>query len=497
MTHKKPRRVVLTGATGYVGGRLLKDLEAAGHNVRCLARRPELLRGRVSKTTEIVASDLSDYTTLVEALKGADAAYYLVHAMGSPVDFENEDRRLADVFARAARAAGVGRLIYLGGICPAQGEKLSAHLRSRQEVGQLFHASGVPTLELRASIILGSGSLSFEIIRSLVERLPVMVTPRWVRVKAQPIFVDDVLAYLLLALEAPLERSRVYEIGGADVMSYGALMGEYARQRGLRRWMIPVPVLTPRLSGIWLNLVAPVYARVGRKLVESIRHTTVVERADALRDFPVRPLGVSASLARVLQGEERHFNATRWADAVSSQANERAWRDARWGVRIVDYRATTSRGAPEDAFGWIERIGGKNGWYYWTPLWRLRGWVDALVGGVGPRRGRRDPEKLRAGDALDYWRVEAVEPGRRLRLRAEMKLPGRAWLEFEVKPRADGCEIHQTAIFDPLGLWGLAYWYALLPIHKWIFSGLLRSIARRAEKTTRDHKTGRRHGEIS
>jgi uncharacterized protein YbjT (DUF2867 family) len=308
--------------------------------------------------------------------------------MGAPVDFENEDRRLADVFSRAARAAGVGRLIYLGGICPAKGEKLSAHLRSRQEVGRLFHASGVPTLELRASIILGSGSLSFEIIRSLVERLPLMVTPRWVRVRAQPIFIDDVLAYLLQSLHVPLPASRVYEIGGAEVMSYGALMGEYARQRGLRRWMIPVPVLTPRLSGIWLNLVAPVYARVGRKLVESIRHATVVERADALRDFAVRPIGVREALARVLQGEERHFNATRWADAVSSQANERAWRDARWGVRIVDYRATHSAGSAENAFRHIERIGGKNGWYFgiscggggagWTPWWAA--WGPGAVG---------------------------------------------------------------------------------------------------------------------
>ncbi|MBK6880476.1 MAG: SDR family oxidoreductase [Elusimicrobia bacterium] len=482
---KRSTKVVLTGATGYVGGRLLKDLESAGHRVRCLVRRPELLRGRADAGTEIVRSDLSDYTTLVEALRGAEAAYYLVHAMGAPVDFENEDRRLADVFSRAARAAGVGRLIYLGGICPAQGEKLSAHLRSRQEVGRLFHASGVPTLELRASIILGSGSLSFEIIRSLVERLPVMVTPRWVRVRAQPIFIDDVLAYLLQSLEVPLPASRVYEIGGAEVMSYGALMNEYARQRGLRRWMIPVPVLTPRLSGIWLNLVAPVYARVGRKLVESIRHATVVERADALRDFPVRPVGVREALARVLMGEERHFNATRWADAVSSQANERAWRDARWGVRIVDYRVTESGGSVENAFRHIERIGGKNGWYFWNFLWRWRGWLDALVGGVGLRRGRRDPHRLRVGDALDYWRVELIEPGRRLRLRAEMKLPGRAWLEFDVKPKAEGCEIHQTAIFDPLGLWGLVYWYALLPVHKWIFSGMLRAIARRAGETRR------------
>ena len=464
-----------------MGGRLLKDLESAGHRVRCLVRRPALLTGRTGPQTEIIQSDLSDYTTLVTALKGAEAAYYLVHAMGSAVDFETEDRRLAEVFSRAARAAKVGRLIYLGGICPPTDKNLSPHLRSRAEVGRLFQESGVPTLEFRASIILGSGSLSFEIIRSLVERLPIMVTPHWVRVNAQPIFIDDVLAYLLQALAVPLTESRVYEIGGADVMSYGQLMREYAHQRGLRRWMIPVPVLTPRLSGIWLNLVAPVYARIGRKLVESIRHTTVVNRSDALRDFSIRPLGVREALTRVLSGEERHFNTTRWADGVSSQSNERAWKDAPWGMRIVDYRQRTSSLTPEEAFGRIQRIGGKQGWYFMNSLWRFRGWVDSLFGGVGLRRGRRHPVDLRAGDALDYWRVELFESGRRLRLRAEMKLPGRAWLEFEVKPNAQGCEIHQTAIFDPLGLWGLVYWYALLPIHIWIFSGMLRRISKSAK----------------
>lgn len=460
-----------------MGGRLLKDLESAGHRVRCLVRRPDLMKGRTGPGTAVFQSDLSDYPTLVNAMKDADAAYYLVHAMGSAVDFETEDRRLADVFSRAARTAGVQRIIYLGGLCPHDEKDLSPHLRSRREVGEVFHRSGVPALEFRASIIFGSGSLSFEIIRSLVERLPIMVTPYWVRVKAQPIFIDDVLAYLLQGLEVRLPESRVYEIGGADVMSYGELMSEYARQRGLRRWMIPVPVLTPRLSGIWLNLVAPVYARIGRKLVESIRHSTVVNRSDALRDFPIQPLGVRDALARVLAGEERHFNITRWADAVSSQSNERAWKEVPLGMRIVDYRQTVSAWTPDQAFDRIQRIGGKQGWYFMNVLWRFRGWVDSLFGGVGLRRGRRDPVDLRVGDALDYWRVELLEPGRRLRLRAEMKLPGRAGLEFEVKPHPNGCEIHQTAIFDPLGLWGLIYWYALLPIHVWIFGGMLRAIA--------------------
>jgi hypothetical protein len=337
-------------------------------------------------------------------------------------------------------------------------------------------------VELRASIVIGSGSLSFEMIRALVERLPVMVTPRWVAVRAQPIAIDDLLAYLLAARTLPLAGSQTYEIGGADQVSYGELMREYARQRGLRRVMIPVPLLTPRLSSLWLGLVTPLYAPVGRELIEGLRHPTVVEDQAAREAFAIRPCGVSEAIARALRHEDRTFAETRWSDALSSGAPRRDGEGARFRSRIIDSRERQVPVAPAEAFAAIERIGGRRGWYAADWLWRLRGWLDLLAGGVGMRRGRRDPRRLAAGDALDCWRVEAIERPQMLRLRAEMRLPGRAWLTFEVTPARTGvgCAIRQTAVFDPVGLAGLLYWYALHPWHQIVFAGMLRGLAREA-----------------
>lgn len=470
--------ILLTGATGYVGGRLLNSLCKVGREVRCLARRPEALASRLVPGVEVVAGDALDPAALDKALARVEAAYYLIHSMGNAVDFEEQDRRQARLFGEAAKRAGVKRIIYLGGL-GEEGPGLSPHLRSRQEVGRLLRESGVPVLEFRASIVLGSGSLSFEMIRSLVERLPVMVTPRWVTVEAQPIGIEDLLAYLMAALTVPLTQSRIYEIGGEDRMSYADLMREYARQRGLKRWMIPVPVLTPWLSSLWLGLVTPLFARIGRKLIESIRHPTVVRDDAARRDFDVRPGGVREAMALALRNEERQFAETRWSDAFSSLGVPEA-SHARLGNRLVDTRTRRVPVPPERAFRPIRRIGGDRGWYYANALWVLRGFWDRLAGGPGLRRGRRDPEALRVGDALDFWRVEAYEPDRRLRLAAEMRLPGRAWLEFEVTPEGDGSVIRQTAIFDPRGLAGLAYWYALYPAHRVIFAGMLRALARKA-----------------
>ncbi len=372
------------------------------------------------------------------------------------------------------------RIIYLGGLGEERDE-LSAHLRSRHEVGRILRASGVPVVEFRASIIIGSGSLSFEMIRALVERLPAMITPRWVSVLAQPIGIEDVLHYLRAALDLELHESRIYEIGGPDRVSYGDLMLEYARQRGLRRFMIPVPVLTPRLSSLWLGLVTPLYARVGRKLIDSICHPTLVaDPAPAQRDFAIRPIGVREAIARALANEDREFAATRWSDALSSAGAPREWGGTRFGNRLVDSRSVHLPVSPAAAFAPIRRIGGATGWYWGDWLWRLRGLVDLVAGGVGMRRGRHDPERLAVGDALDWWRVEAIEPDRRLRLVAEMKLPGRAWLEFEVTPDGDGAKIRQTAIFDPVGLAGLAYWYGIFPLHELVFARMLRGIARAA-----------------
>jgi uncharacterized protein YbjT (DUF2867 family) len=411
-------------------------------------------------------------------MSGVATAYYLVHSMSDDGDFEEMERRAARTFGEAARAAGVERIIYLGGL--GSGADLSAHLKSRQDVGRILRESGVLTLELRASIIIGSGSLSFEMIRALVEKLPVMTTPSWVRVLAQPIAIEDVVAYLEEARTTPLEHSRVFEIGGADVMSYGEIMREYARQRGLRRLMIPVPVLTPAISSLWLGLVTPLYARVGRKLIEGVRTPTVVQDASATGAFGVRPRGVAEAIARALANEDLEYARTRWSDAAISTGGPTGRRRP-YGRRIVDSQSRHVDGPTHQVFTPVRRIGGDVGWYFGDSLWRLRGALDRVVGGPGLRRGRRDPEDLRPGDALDFWRVEAYELDRMLRLRAEMKLPGRAWLQFEVEPDSRGSVLTQTAVFDPIGLAGLIYWYALRPAHKLVFRGMLRSIARASE----------------
>jgi uncharacterized protein YbjT (DUF2867 family) len=438
------------------------------------------LTGRVGQSTEVVYGDVLDVQSLDRPLDGIDVVYYLVHSMGSTGDFDLKDRIGARNFATAARAAGVRRVVYLGGL--GSDRKLSPHLRSRQEVGRILRDAGPPTIELRASIVIGSGSLSFEMVRALVEKLPVMVTPKWVRSLAQPIAIEDLLAYLMAARDIPETGSRVYEIGGTDCVSYDEIMKEYARQRGLRRVMLPVPVLSPGLSSRWLGLVTPVYARIGRKLLDSVRHDTVVLDDRANRSFGIRPRGVKEAIARALVNEDREFAETRWSDALSSKGEHSEWGGTPWGSRIVDSRSRWIDCSPRDAFAPIRRIGGGTGWYYGDWLWRLRGFLDLLVGGVGVRRGRRDPEKLVPGDAVDFWRVEAVEPDRLLRLAAEMKLPGRAWLQFEVSEEAGGVRIRQTAVFHPAGLLGRAYWHALYPIHAFVFRGMLRGLARAAAR---------------
>jgi uncharacterized protein YbjT (DUF2867 family) len=480
--------VLLTGATGYVGGRLLHALESRGVRVRCLARRPEALRDRVGPATEVVAGDLRDRSALVKALQGVETAYYLVHSMASVSGFEEEERAGARCFAEAALAQGVRRIIYLGGL--GHGENLSPHLRSRHEVGRILRESGVPTLEFRASIVIGSGSLSFEMIRSLVERLPAMITPRWVRVTAQPIAVGDLIQYLLDALDLPLVGSRVFEIGGADRVSYGDLMAEYARQRGLRRFLIPVPFLTPRLSSLWLGLVTPLYARVGRKLIESIIHPTEVHDSAALREFAVRPMGMRDAIATALRDEDEEFLVASGHYGASPTGPAPARLTVRRGNRILDTRTLVVSVPPSRAFEPVARIGGRDGYYAYDSLWRARGVLDLLLGGVGMRRGRTESSGLQPGTPIGFWRVETFDPGRLLRLRAEMKVPGRAWLEFEVTPRDAGSMIRQTASFDPVGVGGLLYWYLLLPVHHMIFDGMLSGIARAATRGTAQDRPG-------
>jgi uncharacterized protein YbjT (DUF2867 family) len=482
-TMKKKPAILLTGATGYIGGRLLGLLQHNGYRVRCLARRPQALKHREKSGTEILFADVLKPETLIGKFKDIDVAFYLVHSMGAKKDFVSQDREAARQFSRIARAEGVKRIIYLGGLANP-GHVLSKHLRSRLEVADCLRETGIQVIEFRASIILGSGSASFEMIRSLVERLPIMLIPQWVRMLAQPIAVTDVLDYLLAAIHLETGENTIFEIGGADRLSYADLMKEYAHQRGLKRLMIPVPFLTPRLSSLWLGLVTPLYARLGKKLIGGIKTPTIVRDDSALKAFDIRPKPVREAIADALFNEDREFAETRWSDTLSSSgAVPSDWGGVRFGNRLVDSRKIHVNVPPEKAFAPILTIGGATGWYYANWLWRLRGFIDLLLGGVGMGRGRRHARKINIGDTIDFWRVEAFEPHRRLRLYAEMKLPGHAWLEFSVKPLDQNHTIiYQTNIFDPIGLLGLLYWYALFPLHALVFKGMIRNIGRAAEK---------------
>jgi uncharacterized protein YbjT (DUF2867 family) len=478
------RTVLITGATGYVGGRLVKRLEDSPHALRCLARNPDHLKDRVGPGVEVVQGDVSKPETLDAALQGVHTAYYLIHSLGAGGDFEATEMAGARHFGEAARKAGVRRIIYLGGLSPAD-ETESAHMRSRHAVGKALRESGVPTIEFRASVIIGAGSLSFELIRSLVQRLPVMVVPRWVRVKAQPIAIDDVLEYLVQALDLPLTESIQYEIGGREQLFYLDLMKQYGEMVGLHRIYVNVPFLTPWLSSLWLNLVTPIFATVGRRLIDSLRVASVVQDDRALRDFAVRPMDVNEAMRRALDEEDRAFVMTHWTDSMSHMPQPRGYGGQRFGSRIVDSRAVAVQADLEHAFACIERIGARNGWYYANWLWSIRGVLDRMIGGVGMQRGRRDPERLRTGDVVDCWRVEVVERPKKLLLRAEMKVSGRAWLQFDVQQEDSRTLIIQSAIFDPHGLSGLLYWYTLYPIHELVFRGMLRGIARAIDGTGR------------
>ena len=477
--------ILLTGASGYIGGRLLPSLEEQGYRLRCLARHPDILRQKVRSTTEVVAGDVLDRQSLDNALRGVDVAYYMVHSMSSTGSFEETDRQAARNFSEAAKAAGVKGLIYVGGLGSDE-EELSTHLRSRHEVGDILRQSGLPVCEFRASAVIGSGSASFELVRALVERLPIMLTPKWVKGKAQPIGIDDLLDYLMEALRIPTSSYRIYEVGGTDKVSYADMMRAYGRQRGLNPLIIPVPVLTPWLSALWLGLITPVYARIGRSIIESIVHVTVVRDNAALTTFSVRPMGIDEAIHRALAHEETHFSKTRWSDSLSSSGRQKSWGGVRFGTRIVDSRALTVETPPEAVFRCIERIGGDHGWYACNWLWQLRGLIDLVQGGPGMRRGRPSSQTLRVGDTVDSFRVEAIEPNRRLRLKSEMNLPGRAWLEFEVTETGSSTQIRQTAIFDPVGLKGQIYWYSLYVPHEFVFNGMLRGIAQAALREMRN-----------
>ncbi|MCS6805121.1 MAG: SDR family oxidoreductase [Acidobacteriota bacterium] len=478
------RNVLVTGATGYVGGRIVPRLLEAGYQVRVLVRDPHRLQGRAwADQVEMVVGDALKPETLGPAMVGMDAAYYLIHSMNDSVEFHQRDLMAARHFAQAARQAGVQRLIYLGGLGDPDTD-LSQHLRSRHQTGDALRQAGVPVTEFRSAIIVGSGSISFEMIRNLTERVPIMICPRWVYTRIQPISIGDVLDYLVSALQVPESADEIIEIGGADVLTYAEMMLGYARARGLKRFLIPVPVLTPFLSSYWVHWMTPVPANIARPLIEGLRNEVIVRDQTAHRLFPhIKPVDYATAVRMALDRLNSGEIETSWTDAlITSQGDRPPVVLAQQEGMIIEQRQHVVAAPAQIVFDLFTGLGGERGWLSLNWAWRLRGILDRLVGGVGFRRGRRHPDHLRVGDALDFWRVEAVQAGRLLRLRAEMKVPGRAWLQFEARPQpAEHTLLVQTAFFAPKGLTGLLYWYLLYPIHALIFSRLIREIARRAQ----------------
>lgn len=488
-------RVLVIGATGYIGGRLVPELLEQGHEVVCGARTPGKLDGRPWRDrVEVARVDVDDRGLVEAAARGCDVVYHLVHAMDGGDDFAERDRRAAEHVRDGAAAAGVRRIVYLGGL--GHGADLSPHLRSRQEVGRVLAAGPVPVTELRAAIIIGSGSASFEMLRHLVEVLPVMTTPRWVDTRCQPIAVRDVLGHLVAVLDAPATAGRVLEVGGPDVLTYRELMHLYAEVAGLRRRLIvPVPVLTPALSSLWIGLVTPLPTGLARPLVESLVNEVVVRDPAAAELLPRHLLPIRDALRLALDKVQDLEVATTWAGAGGTPVTEPRQHgpeaprpeDPDWsgGTVLLDERRVRVAAPPAAVFRAVSSIGGRAGYHGFGWMWSIRGLLDELVGGVGLRRGRRHPFELGLGEPVDFWRVEALEPDRLLRLRAEMKAPGAAWLEFRIEPDGAGSRLVQRARFHPRGLWGRLYWYVMVPFHGLIFPGMARGLAREAERLAR------------
>jgi uncharacterized protein YbjT (DUF2867 family) len=473
------KQILVTGVTGYIGGRLIPPLLGSNYSVRVLVRDPARLQGRTwADQVDIIQGDVLKPETLSPAMNGVTAAYYLIHSMSGSDDFHQRDLIAASNFSNAAKLAGVNQIIYLGGLGDPETD-LSEHLKSRQDTGRALAISGVPVTEFRAAVIVGSGSISFEMIRYLTERIPIMICPRWVFTRVQPISIRDVLAYLTATLEVPESIGKVIEIGGADVLTYGDMMMGYAEERGLKRKLISVPVLTPRLSSYWVHWMTPVPARITRPLIEGLRNEVIVRDTTAQKLFPkIQPVGYSASVKRALANLDLGEVETRWTDAlVSSQGEQTPVVMKSQEGLIIERRMEQVFATQKKIFESFTRLGGEQGWLYSDWAWEILGIIDRLSGGVGLRRGRRDPVDVRVGDAIDFWRVEAVEPDEMMRLRAELKLPGKAWLQFEARALKNGdAKLIQTAFFAPKGLSGILFWYSLYPINSLIFSGLLRNL---------------------
>ena len=491
-------RVLVTGATGYIGGRLVPRLIGAGHDVRVLVRQPERLRDVPwAASVDVVAGDLGDRAAVDRAMDGVEVVYYLVHSMGGRGDFESVELAIARNVAASAREHGVGRIVYLGGLHP-EGVRLSRHLRSRAEVGEVLLRSGVPTIVLQAGVIIGSGSTSFEMIRHLTEVLPYMPAPRWVRSRIQPIAVRDVLHYLIRATEVPADVNRAFDIGGPDVYRYGQLMNGYAVEAGLpQRPIAALPVLTPWLAGQWVNLVTPIPRRLAIPIIESLQYDCVMRDhdIDAVVPPPAEGLLPYRTAVRLALEREREGEVeTSWRNAqVLGAPSDPLPSDPEWAGHTVyvDERELRSTAPAAEVWRVIEGVGGENGWYSFPLLWAIRGWIDKLFGGVGLQRGRRDADELHVGDAVDFWRVEAIDRGRFLRLRAEMRVPGRAWLELSTNDVDGGSDYGQRAVFFPKGLSGRLYWWAIVPFHDVIFSGMANRITAEAEAAMRPRERRR------
>ncbi len=484
-------KILVTGATGYIGGRLIPLLLKADHEVRAMVRETARISDHAwSDQIEIAEGDVLEASSLDAALAGIEIAYYLIHSLAEGARFSEDDLKAAHNFGESAKRAGIRQIIYMGGLGANSDKQLSKHLVSRHKTGDALRESGVPITEFRAAVIVGSGGVSFEMVRYLVERLPIMVTPRWVYTRTQPIAIDDVLRYLLAAIDNAAAKDQIIEIGGSDILTYGDMMSVYAKYRGLHRPMIPVPVLSPQLSSYWVSLMTPVSIPVARALIEGLRNEVIVTDTSAERIFPtIQPVSYQAALQVALAHIQNDTVETSWTDALSSTETgklEKFKADDKEGMLIARRQALINNDAAT-VFATVLRIGGKHGWYYGDFLWQIRGVMDRAIGGPGLRRSRRNPDRLRPGDVLDFWRVEALEQDKFVRLRAEMRLPGRAWLEFTLEPDSQKrTKLTQTAFFRSQGVLGWLYWYGINPIHQMVFSGMIVSIQKYAEAIGHD-----------
>ncbi|MCH9631546.1 MAG: hypothetical protein S4CHLAM37_15690 [Chlamydiia bacterium] len=482
-------KILITGATGYIGGLLLDRLTKKDHQLRAIARHPENLASKLTQqNVEIVQADVTEIDSLKAALEGIEVAFYLVHSMGAKTgSFEEIDRMAADNFAKVCEEKGVKKIIYLGGLSTAKGNELSLHMRSRQEVGKVLSSYKTPVIEFRSSIILGAGSLSYDLMRALVDKLPIMVTPIWVNKLVQPIHVEDVLGYLQEAILFDGGQHDVVEIGGVETVSYKNLMLEYAKQQGLKRYIFVLPVLTPALSSMWLGLVTPIYKRIGRKLIESIMSDSVVTEPNAAKAFSVKPKSYQEAIRICIENSKKEL-VRRWYDAVSAKGLSRTFenvtfrKEKNWITeRVINAPANV-------VFAFIKTLGGHVGWYAeW--LWKIRAALDILAGGVGFRRGRVHPTELRVGDPVDFWRVIELKENELLTLKAEMKLPGRAYLQFTLSSKDSQTDIVMKSSFDPIGILGEVYWYLMWPFHFFIFDGLLNRVKKESEKNAKTSKS--------